>query len=93
MVSAAWGVAVPEGESPSKRDMLVSVGQGPLHVGHERGVLGVPAAGTHVQATQLRPSGVAGLCVKGLPLEKAHVGRREEGRNDKEREGRREGRK
>lgn len=80
MVSAAWGVAVPEGEAPSKRDMLVSVGQGSLHVGHERGV-------------QLRPSGVAGLCVKGLPLEKAHVGRREEGRNGKEREGRREGRK
>jgi len=56
--------------------------------------LGFPAAGASVQSTQLRPSGVAGTCLKSLPLRKPHVGRREEGRSENEREGReKEGKK
>lgn len=53
----------------------------------------IPAADVHVQATQLGTSGASGICIKIFPLENVHVGRREEGKNDRGREGEKEGRK
>ena len=60
---------------------------------YECAVLQIPAALSHVQTTQPTPSHMPAICVNGLTLREPHVGRRKKGRNDKEREGRRDGRK
>ena len=73
--------------------MLVSEGQGCPHVGQMYGVLGVPAAIRHVQVTHPKHSGVSVICVNGLVLREPHTGRRGEGKNDRERDRRKVGRK
>ena len=54
MFSAVWGVAIPEGEAPSKRYMLLS-GTRILHEDHESGVLGHAIKGAHDQSILLCP--------------------------------------
>ena len=55
-------VAIVEGEAPWQRDTLAFERQRCPHVGHKRGVLCIPAALSHVQATHLKPSHVWHLC-------------------------------